>query len=204
MRKGVKERYQQIKLFCFDLDGVLFSGRSMIMPDRDIWIDAKCIKIPGGEILKERSLIDGQGISFLRTICHNIAFVTAESDSFVAPILSKLNSLPSVLNGLWTPIIVSAGPIGDGKLNFVDKHRELLGLSWSECAYMGDDIGDYAVMKKIRQEGGCLFAPANAEREIRKLAHFISKRKGGNGAIRDVANEIINVLKVDKFGLPLR
>jgi 3-deoxy-D-manno-octulosonate 8-phosphate phosphatase (KDO 8-P phosphatase) len=60
-------------------------------------------------------------------------------------------------------------------------------ISWQNCAAMGDDLTDYHLLK----ESVFAVAPAQAEQEIKKIADFITPRTGGNGAIRDFCNLIL-------------
>lgn len=63
----------------------------------------------------------------------------------------------------------------------------------SECAYIGDDILDLQCMKPIKEASGIVGCPADAAKEVLKIADFISKKDGGNGAVR----EFIEWLKVN-------
>ncbi len=60
-------------------------------------------------------------------------------------------------------------------------------LSPSEVLYMGDDIPDYEVMKAC----GCPCAPADAAPEIKEIACYVSKAKGGQGCVRDVVEQVL-------------
>jgi 3-deoxy-D-manno-octulosonate 8-phosphate phosphatase (KDO 8-P phosphatase) len=56
-----------------------------------------------------------------------------------------------------------------------------LGLDPAEVAVMGDDLGDLPLMRR----GGLALAPLNAVREVREAAHWVSRRAGGEGAVRE-------------------
>ena len=62
-----------------------------------------------------------------------------------------------------------------------------LKLSDAEVAYMGDDIVDLAVMARVGLSGG----PADAVREVRDRAHWISVSPAGNGAVREFVEAIL-------------
>jgi 3-deoxy-D-manno-octulosonate 8-phosphate phosphatase (KDO 8-P phosphatase) len=68
---------------------------------------------------------------------------------------------------------------------FLKKHK----LNRSEVLYMGDDIPDFEVMK----EAGVAVCPADADREIKQLAAFISDKKGGEGCVRDVVEQVLRL-----------
>ncbi len=180
-------RAKKIRAVAFDGDGVLFTGRVFMDPDR-------------GEVLKERSHVDGQGISLLRDAGVFIAFVSGEKTGFVEAVGKKLNELPSVREGRWPPVGIFTGPQGKDKVVSLGAWLEANGILWDECAYMGDDLSDYEILGKV----GLAAAPQQAEDTIKKRVHFIAKRNGGDGAIRDLANVILEAKGVDVLTLSLR
>lgn len=191
----IEKRLSVTKVVFFDVDGIFFSGRSFVMPV--------------GEIAKERSLIDEQGLSFLRALGLRIAFVTGESSAFMRPMIHKLNNLPSVRAGKWPKITLAANKVGDEKLHFCQKFLSELsvadvGLHWDQVVYMGDDIGDFKVMKRVIDGHGVVVAPFQAEKIVKDVAHFITARCGGNGAIRDLANLMLEARGVDPTTLTLK
>jgi 3-deoxy-D-manno-octulosonate 8-phosphate phosphatase (KDO 8-P phosphatase) len=56
-----------------------------------------------------------------------------------------------------------------------------------ECAYIGDDVGDIPVMLRV----GLAVAVADAVEETKQAAHFVTKLKGGRGAVREVTDLIL-------------
>jgi 3-deoxy-D-manno-octulosonate 8-phosphate phosphatase (KDO 8-P phosphatase) len=68
---------------------------------------------------------------------------------------------------------------------FLQKHR----LTKSEVMFMGDDIPDYRVMK----EAGVPVCPADADSEIKQIALYISDKKGGEGCVRDVIEQVLRL-----------
>ncbi len=68
---------------------------------------------------------------------------------------------------------------------FRDKH----GLKDSEILFMGDDIPDFEVMKNA----GVPVCPADADSEIKQVAHYISDKKGGEGCVRDVIEQVLRL-----------
>jgi 3-deoxy-D-manno-octulosonate 8-phosphate phosphatase (KDO 8-P phosphatase) len=56
-----------------------------------------------------------------------------------------------------------------------------LGLDPSEVAVMGDDLTDLPLMRGA----GLALAPLNAVAEVRRVAHWVSRRAGGDGAVRE-------------------
>ena len=54
---------------------------------------------------------------------------------------------------------------------------------------MGDDIPDYDVMQMV----GVATCPADAAEEIKQIADYISHKNGGNGAVRDVIEQVMKL-----------
>jgi len=68
---------------------------------------------------------------------------------------------------------------------FLKKHN----LDRSEVLFMGDDIPDYEVMK----EAGIPVCPADADSEIKQVSNYISDKKGGEGCVRDVIEQVMRL-----------
>ncbi len=67
--------------------------------------------------------------------------------------------------------------------HFIDKYS----LKLSEVMYMGDDIPDYEIMKNV----GLPCCPADAAEEIKSISAYVSDKKGGEGCVRDVIEQIL-------------
>jgi 3-deoxy-D-manno-octulosonate 8-phosphate phosphatase (KDO 8-P phosphatase) len=63
------------------------------------------------------------------------------------------------------------------------------GLSNSEVLYMGDDIPDFDVMKLA----GIPVCPADADSEIKEISVYISDKKGGDGCVRDIIEQVLRL-----------
>lgn len=61
------------------------------------------------------------------------------------------------------------------------------GIKPTEIMYMGDDLPDYNVMTQV----GVPTCPANAVTEIKSISKYISDRKGGEGCVRDVIEQVM-------------
>ena len=69
--------------------------------------------------------------------------------------------------------------------DFLKKHD----LKSSEVLFMGDDIPDYEIMKVA----GVPVCPADADSEIKQVAIYISDKKGGEGCVRDVIEQVLRL-----------
>jgi len=73
------------------------------------------------------------------------------------------------------------------KLGVMEKHIIGKGIEWNESCYIGDDLPDLPVMKKV----GFAVAPRDAAPEIKKAASYVCRTKGGEGAFRETAEIIL-------------
>jgi 3-deoxy-D-manno-octulosonate 8-phosphate phosphatase (KDO 8-P phosphatase) len=63
------------------------------------------------------------------------------------------------------------------------------GISEGQILYMGDDLPDYPVMKRV----GLPACPADAIPEIKAVSAYISGNKGGRGCVRDVIEKVLRI-----------
>ncbi len=73
------------------------------------------------------------------------------------------------------------------KLGEYDAIRADLGLADEEVAYMGDDLLDLPVLARV----GLATAPADAVPDVRAAAHWVSRQRGGDGAVRELAEMVL-------------
>jgi 3-deoxy-D-manno-octulosonate 8-phosphate phosphatase (KDO 8-P phosphatase) len=75
------------------------------------------------------------------------------------------------------------------KLEHFNTFLKKYNLDRSEVLFMGDDIPDFEVMK----EAGVPVCPSDADSEIKQLAVYISDKKGGEGCVRDVIEQVLRL-----------
>ena len=185
--EALLERLRKVRAVILDGDGVLFTGRVFVEPGR-------------GEVMKERSLIDGQGISLLRAAGIRVAFFSGEATGFVEAVAEKLNRLPSVASGAWPPIAVVTGREGKDKASAAGEWLKGEGIEWSDSAAMGDDLSDAELLERV----GLAACPVNAHPIIRGQCHFVATHGGGDGAIRDFADALLGARGLDPRALARR
>lgn len=83
------------------------------------------------------------------------------------------------------------------KLASLKEIKEKYGLEWSEIAFIGDDWVDLDPMMKV----GLPIAVANACPEVKKVAKYITKAKGGEGAVREAIIHIFSKQGVSRKNL---
>jgi len=69
------------------------------------------------------------------------------------------------------------------------EYCDMYQLNPQEILYMGDDLPDLDVMKIV----GLSTAPQDADSEVLKIAKYISHKKGGEGCVRDVIEQVLRV-----------
>jgi 3-deoxy-D-manno-octulosonate 8-phosphate phosphatase (KDO 8-P phosphatase) len=68
---------------------------------------------------------------------------------------------------------------------FLKRHN----LNKSDVLFMGDDIPDFEVMKAV----GIPVCPSDADSEIKQVSSYISDKKGGEGCVRDVIEQVLRL-----------
>jgi 3-deoxy-D-manno-octulosonate 8-phosphate phosphatase (KDO 8-P phosphatase) len=61
------------------------------------------------------------------------------------------------------------------------------GIDANEVAYVGDDLTDVVIMRRV----GLAIATANAREEVKRAAHYITEACGGEGAVREVVELLL-------------
>lgn len=155
-----ENRLRNIKLLLLDVDGVMTDG-SIIYND-------------SGEEIKVFCVRDGLGIRMLMESGINVGIVTGRSS----------DSLYHRCKNLHIQLIFDG--ISD-KAAALDKITEKTGVKDHEIAYIGDDLPDISIMRKV----GIPIAVADADENVIEVAHIVTSAKGGAGAIREVCEAII-------------
>ena len=150
----------RIKLVAFDIDGVMTDGGLHYTDD--------------GHELKTFNVQDGLGLKLLQRAGLELAIVTGRNSGVVAARATDLG-IAHVFQG-----------VGDKRAT-VAALLARLGLRWQDCAFMGDDLIDLAVMA----ECGLAIAPANARPLVCERAHAVTSASGGHGAVREAAEFIL-------------
>lgn len=188
--KEILERARRVRAVGLDGDGVFFGSR--------VFVDSQ-----GKEVLKERSFLDGAGVLLLLAAGIWVAFITRERSGFLEGITNKLNNIVAKSGGKLLSVRVFTGVTHEGKALILKGWMRNLGLELSECSYMGDDIFDYHALKLVKEAGGLAAAPAQAEDKIKAIVNYVTPRKGGDGAVRDLVNLILEAKGIDPTTLEI-
>jgi 3-deoxy-D-manno-octulosonate 8-phosphate phosphatase (KDO 8-P phosphatase) len=154
-------RAAQVRLACFDVDGVLTDGK--------LWFGAD-----GQERLKAFHVRDGLGIKLLEDHGITVAVISARSHPALVARARELG-IRHLHQG------------ERDKLARLDSVCESLGLVLEQVAYVGDDLPDLAPMAGA----GLAIAVADAHPWVRERAHWCTANRGGDGAVREVADLLL-------------
>ena len=134
-----------------------------------------------GEVCKKFNVKDGKGIKLLMQSGIEVAIISA-NDSAATMYRAQKLGIVNCFTGVGEKLVVLK--------NLCQK----LDLSLSEVAYMGDDLNDLPVLKAV----GLPLTVADAIPENRAVAAYVTELTGGQGAVREVCNLLLNSqLKAD-------
>eukprot|EP01029_Cantina_marsupialis_P025302 TRINITY_DN6683_c0_g1_i1.p1 TRINITY_DN6683_c0_g1~~TRINITY_DN6683_c0_g1_i1.p1 ORF type:complete len:176 (+),score=34.41 TRINITY_DN6683_c0_g1_i1:218-745(+) len=155
-----KEDLMKVTAFIFDVDGVLSN---------------ECIVIDSsGEMLRTANTKDGYAIQYAVKKGYPVAIITGGMSDAVEKRYRGL--------GVKDIYMASKDKIKDFE-DFISKND----LNPDQIMYMGDDLPDYEVMKRI----GVPTCPANAVEQIKAISNYISDKDGGYGCVRDVVEQVL-------------
>jgi 3-deoxy-D-manno-octulosonate 8-phosphate phosphatase (KDO 8-P phosphatase) len=122
------------------------------------------------------NLRDGYALQLAVKKGYHVAVITGSSSK---EYLKRLRSL-----GIRDVYLNSPSKL-DNYNNFLTKYN----LKNSEVLFMGDDIPDYEVMKIT----GVPVCPSDADSEIKQISVYISDKKGGEGCVRDIIEQVLRL-----------
>jgi 3-deoxy-D-manno-octulosonate 8-phosphate phosphatase (KDO 8-P phosphatase) len=160
----IRTRARKIKLLLLDVDGVLTDGRIYYVPN------------PHGGIFETKTFHsrDGLGIRF----AHEAGLKTG------------------ILSGRSSPVVeYRAKELGFHfiqeaaleKLEPFEKMLRAAGLKADQVCYMGDDIVDLPVLKRV----GLAVGVAGGHPALRRHVHYMTRQPGGQGAVRETVELIL-------------
>jgi 3-deoxy-D-manno-octulosonate 8-phosphate phosphatase (KDO 8-P phosphatase) len=127
-----------------------------------------------GEEIKAFNSLDGQGIKMLQSSGVKVAIITGRTSNIVTHRAQQLG-IHLVLQGR------------EDKLAALHELTQELQLDWLEMAYMGDDLPDLGAMIKV----GLGITLPNAANTMVHYSQYVTQRCGGQGAVREVCDLIM-------------
>ena len=143
-----------------DCDGVLTDGR--------LWLTSD------GDEQKAFHARDGQGISLLHRAGLQTGIITGRTSSAVDRRAQDLK-------------MSYVRQYAKDKIKALEEILADAGVTKEECAYIGDDVADIPVMRRV----GFAVAVSDAVEETKQAAHYVTVLKGGQGAVREVCDLVL-------------
>lgn len=157
-----KQRLNKVNTFIFDIDGVLTDG--------------KVIVTESGELLRNLNSKDGYALQLAIKKGYRIVIISGGNNEAVKKALSR--------SGI-TDVFIRQ----HDKLECYKDYMNTHSLNDDEMLYMGDDLPDWEVMKRV----GVAVCPNDAATEIKDICVYISDKKGGEGCVRDIIEQTMRV-----------
>jgi 3-deoxy-D-manno-octulosonate 8-phosphate phosphatase (KDO 8-P phosphatase) len=160
MHLKTREKLSRTRLLLLDVDGVLTRG--------DIIYDDRGVEI------KRFNVKDGLGIRLLMDAGTPAALVTGRRSGALAH-RSRNLGIDLVFDGV------------KDKAALLGEIEKKTGVGPAEMAFMGDDLPDLPIMKRV----GLSIAVSNAHQTVREKADMVTTAPGGEGAVREVCESIL-------------
>jgi N-acylneuraminate cytidylyltransferase len=129
---------------------------------------------PDGEVLKKFNTRDGMGLARVREKGVAVAIISGEDSAIVHARAAKLK-----IDDVFSSV--------SNKLEVVQDLCLRKKVKLDEVAYIGDDLNDLGALECV----GLACAVADAAEPVKAVAHYVTQRRGGDGAVREVCELII-------------
>ncbi len=146
-----------------------------VLTDGGIWLTEQGLE------LKRFHIHDGLGIKRLQNAGFMVAIISGRHSACVTARMAELQ-VKYVYQGCTD------------KLETFKIFIKEVGLKPNEIAYMGDDLPDLPVMQAV----GLSIAVANACPEVKAIAQWHTLKNGGEGAVREICDKLLNISSVAK------
>lgn len=151
---------QKIRLLLLDVDGVMTDGR--IIYDND-GLESKAFDVK-----------DGHGLKLLQRSGIRVGIITGRNSQVVEKRAEELQ-----IDILYQGAKDKMAPFRQ----ILEEHQ----LDPSEVAYVGDDLVDLPILRRV----GFAVAVADAVEDVKPFVHYVSRNRGGRGAVREVCDLLL-------------
>ena len=172
----VLTRAKRIRLLLMDIDGTLSSGVCLISLPND----------GGVAEMKNFDPHDGLALKLAHTMGIRTGFITGRRSPAVAQ-RARECEVDYVYLGQAT------------KTKAYEECLQKAGVTDEETAYLGDDLPDMPLSRRA----GLAIAVANAAPELKAISQYVTERRGGEGAAREVVELILKAQGVWETAIPL-
>ena len=156
------DKIKAVKAFVFDVDGVLTNNDLLVTES--------------GELLRTMNIRDGQAIKWAIRAGYQVGVITGGTSEGVKKRLVNLGveEYYSGAQNKWEPF-----------QSFLERTDMLV----SEICYMGDDLPDLPILRKVVLS--C--CPADATKEAIEICDYVSAVPGGRGCVRDIIEKVMKL-----------
>ena len=140
-----------------------------------VMTDGKIIMGPSGYELIEFFVLDGAGIHLAKYAGYKIAVITGRNSQIIVQRAKYLDIDDVYINQFY-------------KIDAYTELKEKYKLKDEEISFMGDDVLDIPVMKAA----GFAVSVPHAVPKVKEVADYITTKQGGNGAVREFIEKILN------------
>jgi 3-deoxy-D-manno-octulosonate 8-phosphate phosphatase (KDO 8-P phosphatase) len=138
--------------------------------------DGTLLVLPAGVMARRMNIKDGYALQLAVKRGYAVMVISGGNSPEVKERLEKLG-----ITQVWMQVT--------DKTSLLQQVMKKQGLDKDAVLYMGDDLPDLSVM----QTAGLACCPADAARDIKEIAHYISPLKGGEGCVRDVIEKVMRL-----------
>lgn len=147
----------------------------MLMLDVDgVLTDGSILYSEDGKEIKVFNVLDGHGIVMLKKAGIKTVIVSGRKSKALKKRAQELG-IKDIYQGVFD------------KTKILKVLISKAGIKKENVCYMGDDITDIALLKDV----GFSVSVPNGTKEVKRIVDYITKKKGGNGAVREVAEMIL-------------
>jgi 3-deoxy-D-manno-octulosonate 8-phosphate phosphatase (KDO 8-P phosphatase) len=185
MTASAQDRARKIKIILFDVDGVLTDGTIWLVPGRPPENGAQDQIVRQGDIgfgVESKTLVEAKGYCAHDGIAISLARLGGLKCGIITKRVSE--TVATRANDLRLEFIYQGQAF---KMNAIHEICEKESVTLDEICYVGDDIIDLPVMRKV----GLAIAAANARERVKAEAHYVTPHGGGYGAGRDAVEFIL-------------
>ncbi|HMC68350.1 MAG TPA: HAD hydrolase family protein [Mycobacteriales bacterium] len=129
---------------------------------------------PDGEVLKKFNTRDGMGLARVRQVGVAVAIISGEDSAIIHARAAKLK-IDDVFCGAADKRVA------------IDELCARHGLRYDQVAFVGDDLNDLPALACV----GLACAVADAATPVKEVAQYVTERRGGDGAVREVCELLI-------------
>ena len=146
-----------------------------------VFTDGSIVVDSDGNELRIFSTRDGIAVKLASDKGYNICIISGGKNEGVRKRLNRLG-VKNVFLGV------------DDKIKVFNNYLNKNNLKLDETTFMGDDLPDIKILKMV----GLSCCPNDAAPEVRGVVDYISNKKGGDGCVRDIIEQVLSLIHISE------